>query len=109
MVGRRVGGGVEGGAEGGEGAVARKDAHHQVAPRGKVHVHLGRSEEVLPWGGGRWRRGGGLGLHMEKQKHGHKVFVCRVTFLLGEDASLTSQFRLPFYDGVDESKLRNPR
>lgn len=57
MVGRRVGGGVEGGAEGGEGAVARKDAHHQVAPRGKVHVHLGRSEEVLPWGG---EGGGGV-------------------------------------------------
>lgn len=43
-----VRGGGEGGAECGEGAVAWEDAHHQMTPRGKVHVHLSRSEEVLP-------------------------------------------------------------
>lgn len=48
VVGHQVGRRREGRAEGGEGAVAREDAHHQVTPRGKIHVHLGRSEEVLP-------------------------------------------------------------
>lgn len=48
VVGQQVGRRGERGAEGGEGAVARQDAHHQVTPCGKVHVHLGRPEEVLP-------------------------------------------------------------
>lgn len=37
------------GAEGLQGAAGRKDAHHQTPPRGQVHVHLGGSQEVLPW------------------------------------------------------------
>ncbi len=48
VVGHEVGGRRERRAECGEGAVAREDAHHQMTPRGKIHVHLGCSEEVLP-------------------------------------------------------------
>lgn len=47
-VGHKVGGCGEGRAERGEGTVAREDAHHQVTPGGKIHVHLGCSEKVLP-------------------------------------------------------------
>lgn len=50
VVGHEVGGRGEGRAERGEGTVAGEDAHHQMTPRGKIHVHLGRSEEVLPCG-----------------------------------------------------------
>lgn len=40
----------DGGAEGGDVAAAGgQHAHHQTAPRGKVDVHLGRTQEVLPW------------------------------------------------------------
>lgn len=39
----------ERGAEGGEGAVARKDVHHQVTPGGEVHVHLSCSQEVFTY------------------------------------------------------------
>lgn len=49
VVGHQVGGRTERRAERGQRAVTRDDAHHQMTPRGKIHVHLSSSEEVLSW------------------------------------------------------------
>lgn len=104
IVGHQVRGRRERWAECGEGTVAREDAHHQMTPSGKVHVHLGCSEKVLPW----QRKQIKSSFHC---RNTNSVWInlfggfCVCTSLFSEDAPLTSQLWLPFEHSVNKSKL----